>query len=100
MFDAVRLTNFTEFQRLYSGYLSSSYLAHSVFQFFNNGGSICFIARVARENVEAASVALTGRAGAPQVSMTVCAARPGSWGMPTIGIPPPCTTSSSTRPAR
>lgn len=78
--DAVRITNFTQFQNLYGGYLQSSFLAHAVFQFFNNGGAICYIVRVAGDNVATASINLADRAGAPAVSLTVAARSPGGWG--------------------
>ncbi|HZD93819.1 MAG TPA: hypothetical protein VE133_06165, partial [Candidatus Sulfotelmatobacter sp.] len=32
------VTSLAEFQTAYGGFLSDSFLAHSVFQFFNNGG--------------------------------------------------------------
>jgi phage tail sheath protein FI len=41
--EASRITNWTEFQRLYGSYISDGYLAHSVFQYFNNGGRQCYI---------------------------------------------------------
>lgn len=75
-----RIFNFTQFQTYYGGFLSSSYLAHAVYQFFNNGGSIAYIVRVAGANTQTAEMVLSDRAAAPQATMTVSAASPGVWG--------------------
>ena len=77
---AVKIYNFTQFQNLYGGFLSDAYLAHSVYQFFNNGGSQCYIVRVAGANVRTAAIGIADRAGAPQLSMSVSAVSPGYWG--------------------
>ncbi len=79
--DAVKIYNFTQYQDLYGGFLSNSYLAHSVYQFFNNGGSKAYIVRVAGANVETADIELTDReALTPLPSITVSAVSPGVWG--------------------
>ncbi len=48
---AVKLcTNFTEFKKFFGDFspnAGQSYLAHAVYGFFNNGGSRCYVARVA-----------------------------------------------------
>jgi phage tail sheath protein FI len=81
--DAVKIYNFTQFQNLYGGFMTNSYLAHSVYQFFNNGGSQCYIVRVAGGNVETAEIGLSDRAEAPAttlLSLTVSTLSPGFWG--------------------
>jgi len=79
--EAVKIYNFTEFQNLYGSYLSSSYLAHSVFQYFNNGGSKCYIVRVTGANTETASINLFDRDDTtPLRSMTISAKNAGVWG--------------------
>lgn len=78
--EAVRIFNFTEFQNLYGGFMQGAYLAHAVFQFFNNGGSICYIVRVSGNNVETANIVLNDRAGTPQETLTISAVSPGVWG--------------------
>jgi hypothetical protein len=78
--DARLIFNFSQFQTYYGNFLSSSYLAHAVYQFFNNGGSIAYIVRVAGENTASASMVLADRAGAPQATLTVTAASVGAWG--------------------
>ena len=44
--EAIKVFNFTEYQNRYGGFLSYSQLSHAVFQFFNNGGTQCYIVRV------------------------------------------------------
>lgn len=84
--EPVKIYNFTEFQDQYGDFLSGSYLAHAVFQFFNNGGSQCYIVRVAGANVEIANIALNDRGAeatppvAPQKTLTIAASSPGTWG--------------------
>jgi hypothetical protein len=78
--DAVRIFNFTQFTNLYGGFLNNSYLAHSVFQFFNNGGSQCYIVRVAGENVETANIVVEDRHATPEPSLTISALSAGLWG--------------------
>jgi phage tail sheath protein FI len=86
------VTNFTEFQQIYGGYVSDanigkSYLAYSVFQFFQNGGSSCYVVRV-EDDVETAELDLKASDGG--TTTTVQAVSPGSWGNDlSIGIGPP-----------
>ena len=51
----VRILNFTQFQTTFGDFLDHAYLAHAVFQFFNNGGSQCYVVRVAAGAVAAAA---------------------------------------------
>ena len=46
---ATRVTSWNQFQRLYGGFIADSRLAHSVLQYFNNGGGQCYIVRVIRD---------------------------------------------------
>lgn len=74
----VLVTGFGDFTRNYGGYLSEfthgeyRYLAGAVEQFFANGGTRCYIARVIPEDAKAAE----GTAG----SVTVTAKNEGAWG--------------------
>ena len=45
--EAVKIFNFTEYQNRYGGFIPNSFLSHAVYQFFNNGGTQCYIVRVA-----------------------------------------------------
>src|SRR5690242_8799754 len=60
--EARRVTSFTQFQRLYGGYIDDAFLPQCVFQFFNNGGSQTYIVRVTRSDAAAASATVTNRA--------------------------------------
>lgn len=78
----VKIYNFTEFQDQYGDFLSGAYMAHAVFQFFNNGGSQCYIVRVA-EGEATADITIRDRHAvvvSRQLSLTISANSPGSWG--------------------
>ena len=77
---AVKIFNFTEYQNLYGGFQDYSYLSHAVYQFFNNGGTQCYIIRVTGENTETANIVLNDRGSSAQESLTIAAASPGIWG--------------------
>ena len=74
------VTNWTEFQRYYGTFISDGYLAHSVLQFFNNGGQKCYIVRVTRSDAATASVTVQNRATAPTAGVTFSARNQGVWG--------------------
>lgn len=77
------VTNFADFTRKYGGYLSENefggyrFLAYAVEHFFINGGSRCFIMRVAPADAVAAEGCLPGEDGAV---LKLTAKNPGSWG--------------------
>jgi phage tail sheath protein FI len=74
------VTNWTEFQRYYGTYISDGYLAHSVFQYFNNGGRQCYVVRVTRSDAVTATVTVTNRANPPVAGLTFSAKNQGDWG--------------------
>jgi phage tail sheath protein FI len=74
------VTSFSEFQASYGSYLSDSYLAHSVFQFFNNGGRKTYVVRVAGVGAGVASVGFNDRKTTSAKTLTVRAANEGTWG--------------------
>jgi phage tail sheath protein FI len=79
--DAVlQVTSWTEFQRYYGTFITDGYLAHSVFQYFNNGGRQCYIVRVTRSDAAAASVTVQNRAAAPVDGLQISARSKGAWG--------------------
>jgi phage tail sheath protein FI len=78
--EATRVTNWTEFQRLYGSFITDGFLTHSVFQYFNNGGRQCYIVRVVRSDAATASVTVQNRAAAPVAGMTFSARNSGAWG--------------------
>lgn len=78
---AMRVTNWTQFQKHYGTFIPGSYLAESVFQFFNNGGSQCYIARVTKTGAAAADVTLKNRAAtAVNNGLKFSAKNKGDWG--------------------
>mgnify|MGYP000240558490 CR=1 FL=1 len=78
--EALRIFSFGEFEKLYGSFRTDSFLAHSVFQYFNNGGSICYIVRVAGTGAGAASLILNDRGSTVQQTLMIDAASPGVWG--------------------
>src|SRR3954452_9833836 len=75
----VRIQNFTEFRSSFGGFLTETFLAHAVFQFFNNGGSQCYVVRVAR-NARAAAATIVHEGDTPHESLTLTASSEGVWG--------------------
>ncbi len=77
------VTNMADFKRKYGGYLSSTeygnyrFLAYAVDQFFLNGGSRCFVMRVALPDAAVASCDLVKDGTAP--ILTLSAQNPGAW---------------------
>ncbi|MDE6433954.1 MAG: phage tail sheath subtilisin-like domain-containing protein [Lachnospiraceae bacterium] len=77
------VTNFADFKRKYGGFLSESefgeyrFLAYAVEHFFINGGSRCFIMRVAPEDAKQAVGFLPKEDGAV---LKFNAKNPGEWG--------------------
>jgi Phage tail sheath protein FI len=77
------VTNFSEFKRNYGGYLSENefgeyrFLAYAVENFFVNGGSRCFVSRVAPSDAKV-SVGYAPSKDAPAVKFS--AKNPGIWG--------------------
>lgn len=85
-----KVFNFNEFKNHYGDFRSDGqFLAHSVFQFFNNGGKECYIGRVA-PGADTASITLFDRGasipaflggpGTAGLSLTISAISPGIWG--------------------
>lgn len=77
------VTNFADFRRIYGGYLSENefgayrFLPYAVEHFFINGGSRCFVSRVAPPN----AVCSTGAAPNKTEPVLMLKARnPGAWG--------------------
>ncbi len=77
------ITNFADFRRTYGGYLSENefgeyrFLAYAVEHFFINGGSRCFVSRVAPQDAKCS----VGYAPAKEGAVVRFAAKnPGTWG--------------------
>ena len=78
--EARRITNWTEFLKYYGTFINDSFLAHSVFQFFNNGGRQCYIVRVTRSDAATARVTVENRASTPVNGLMFLAKNKGAWG--------------------
>ena len=77
------ITNFADFKRNYGGYLSENefgeyrFLAYAVEHFFINGGSRCFVSRVAPQDAKCAAGYAPSEEGA---IVNFAAKNPGMWG--------------------
>ena len=78
--DPTLITNWTEYQRTYGSYFPDSYLAQSVFEFFNNGGRQCYVVRVMLSNADTADVTVSNRASTPVPGVKFLAKNKGAWG--------------------
>src|SRR5882757_6497191 len=74
------VTSWTDFQRGYGSFISDGFLAHSVFQYFNNGGRQCYIVRVTHSDAAVATVTVANRAASPVDGMVFSAKNKGAWG--------------------
>jgi phage tail sheath protein FI len=77
---ATLITSWTEFLRRFGTFIDNSFLAHSVFQYFNNGGRQCYILRVTASDAATATVTLLNRASAPVAGVKFLAKNKGAWG--------------------
>jgi len=78
---ATLVTSAQEFEASYGGFLADSFLAHSVQQFFNNGGKKTYVVRVAGSGAVAADITIKDRTSSLPVStLTIKAANEGVWG--------------------
>ena len=77
---AVLITNLQQFTTKYGTFIQDSYLAHSVLQFFNNGGKKAYIVRIAGTGARAAAIAIKDRKTPSAKTLTVKAANEGVWG--------------------
>ena len=77
------VTNFSDFKRKYGGYLSENeygeyrFMAYAVEHFFINGGSRCYISRVAPSDAKCAAAQIPSSDNAVLV---LTAKNPGMWG--------------------
>ena len=78
--EARRITSWTEFQKYYGTFINDSYLAQSVFQYFNNGGRQCYIVRITCSDAEKAEVTAQNGASPPADTLKFSAKDVGAWG--------------------
>lgn len=68
---AVRCLSFSDFERAFGGLDGASYLGYAVAHFFGNGGSQCWVVRLAADDAKTAKAAIEG--------LEVLATGPGEW---------------------
>jgi phage tail sheath protein FI len=79
--EARRVTNWSQFRTHYGSFIPDSYLAQSVFQYFNNGGQQCYIVRITRSDAVTADITIANRAGTPVANgIRFSAKSKGGWG--------------------
>ncbi|MDY6918293.1 MAG: phage tail sheath family protein [Chloroflexota bacterium] len=80
---ATLIANWTQFLNVFGGFISGSYLAHSVYGYFNNGGGSCYVTRlpdvegVGEPKAPQAQASLPARGKASLESLSVTALEPG-----------------------
>jgi hypothetical protein len=75
------VSSWNQYSNLFGGFSAANgnLLPYAVYQYFNNGGSGCYILRVANSDAVSASVTLQDVNSPPDNVMTVNASSPGSW---------------------
>ncbi len=93
----VLITNFTQFVNEFGGFMPNSYLAYAVYSFFAEGGSRCYVVRVASTDATASTLTINDGAGTPVDLFKVDARSVGSWGdQISVSIAEPSTADSLT----
>src|SRR5687768_17233633 len=62
------VTSWTQFTETFGGFLPDAYLAHSVYGYFNNGGSRCYVTRLPGEDAPSSTGPLP-LAAMPQLAL-------------------------------
>jgi phage tail sheath protein FI len=70
------IANWTQFTSTFGGFIEGGYLAYAVYQFFNEGGTRCYVVRAAKGSATSLRKAETAAMG----SLVVRAASEGTWG--------------------
>ncbi|MHB9131139.1 MAG: phage tail sheath C-terminal domain-containing protein [Armatimonadota bacterium] len=85
----VLVTSWEQFLRTFGGYRAESYLAYAARAFFDNGGAILYVVRIAHATDQTnpattsatkAAITLKDRAATPKDTLKVFALTPGTWG--------------------
>lgn len=93
----VLITNYTQFVNEFGGFVPNSYLAYAVYSFFAEGGSRCYVVRVASADAAASTVTVNDGAATPVDLFKVDARSVGTWGdNVSISIADPSTADSLT----
>ncbi len=72
------ITNWTQFQKKFGGFVDDAELAHGVYQFFNEGGTKCYVVRTCHSaDADLSAATLEDSANADTIRIT--AANEGTW---------------------
>jgi phage tail sheath protein FI len=74
------VTSWSDYINKYGSWGTNNNLALSVFLYFSNGGSQCYVQRVTKGSTAAATRTFQDRAGTPANTLVITAANPGIWG--------------------
>ena len=80
---AVPVQSWKQFQAYFGGFTGSGFLAYAVRSFFENGGSRCWVVRVASNDPAGGALASKLELGSTTAGRSVwniCASSPGTWG--------------------
>ncbi|MCZ7398864.1 MAG: phage tail sheath subtilisin-like domain-containing protein [Candidatus Methanoperedens sp.] len=87
--EAKQIANWTQFINTFGGYIANGYLAYSVYQFFSEGGTRCFVVRTCHYTDITAPTTKTALASAgtmndgdatPNPTLRITAVSEGTWG--------------------
>jgi phage tail sheath protein FI len=74
------ITNFTQFVNTFGTFIPDSYLAYTVFGFFAEGGTRCYVTRVAGTGAAKSTINVDDDQPTPGVAFALTATSEGSWG--------------------
>jgi phage tail sheath protein FI len=75
------VSSFSQYVSIYGGFGDTSdLLPFAVYQYFNNGGSGCYVVRAAASDAATATVTLMDTETTPEGTLKVSAISPGTWG--------------------
>lgn len=78
---AIRITSFSEFERVFGGLDQRSEASYAIQQYYLNGGQIAFVVRVASGSPQAAVLELPTEGSATSTALEVSAISEGVWGV-------------------
>lgn len=77
---ATLVTSWRKFFEVFGNFIPNAYLAYGVYHFFNEGGTKCYVARVADSNAAKSTKTIVDRAGTPVNTLKISALSEGEYG--------------------
>lgn len=75
------ISSFAQYVTTYGGFGDTSdLLPFAVYQYFNNGGTACYVVRAVASDATTASVTLQDTESTPEATLKISAISPGAWG--------------------